>query len=256
MYEFTIEELLAASVKFIKKYFWFFVIFLVLGIIWGFFKAKQQKPYYQADIYVGTGLTFFSPKVDNNINLLISDLTNLSTNLTDKQWIKKNFNQNNTKFISLSINFLKNKYNYTYPPIKLTLKTYSKDDFQKFKDGLTYYYAYKSPLLKLYKYQQELVDTLSKINFDSIVNKSNKYFIYSFSSVYDKIIKTYTLKQPLFYFTSDFSVIKYKKAKTTIEAVKYSLITLSLAIIIAFAIEFIKFSLAAYKKSLNQTPEK
>ncbi len=241
------REFVQKALLFGKRYGVFILIFTLLSTAFGYYKAKKSSNYYKADIYLGTGLILNLKSSDVNVNAVISDLTTVSTHIRSKSWVKENFNVDSTGFLGLSISNYKPFYNRTYSPVKLTLKAKNKSDFEKFKQGLLYYYQYKSPLVLLYQQQKNIKDTLNVSSYNDLINsvKTDKQIILNMSDLYQYFINVnYVLSQPLVYFTSDFSQISYISQEKGLILV-YAMLGLTLSFLIAIFVEIIIYN---YKK--------
>ncbi len=239
MYEFTLEEIIVRIYLYIKKYLWLFVLLTLIGTGIGFYKAHKQKVYYQGYIYVSTGLIYSPRSADYQINALVTDLKAITTHITDRNWVKENFNVDSSSFKSMSVSLDKSNFSRVFNPVKITLKAYSRDDFERFKKGLEYYYTHKSPLLKVYEIQKKWTDTIENILYDdldtAIMNSKSKILIYLYRPTEQIVNSTYIKFLPLFYFTSDFSSIK--SVKSYKQVVIYGIAFLVLAFLISILLE-------------------
>lgn len=253
MYEITLKDLIIYIYKFFRRYIWLIVGFTILFAGLGFYMAKKQKTFYVASIYVGTGLYLYSAPIDYDIDLIASDLKTVSTQITDSEWVKENFNIDKSSFKQLKLVFKRSVYPRTYPPLKLILSAYSKDDFPKFKKGLKYYFTHKSPLLELYNAQQKIKDSIEGITMDNFLNTYNQQNIMvSLNNFYDQVFRTFKLSLPLVYFTSDFSKITVMKPNPVKKAIIWSISGIVLAIIISFIIEFFRISYVIIKSQNSE----
>ena len=242
--EITIIELLASFYKFLRKYIIIILLFTIIGFLIAFFKYRQNKSeYYESTIYASTGLLYSPRGYEPYINALYTDLITISDKISDPRWVKTFFNQDSTKFISLKIIIEQNLYRYNLSPIKITLETQSYNDFDKFKQGLVYYYQHHSPLLELYKTQIQVKNKLDQnIFYDaikstkSLLNNKELGFLFS-ANLYDSyVLANIVLARPLLYFTSDFTNIQ-KTIKRSNKILLYTIIFFALGLLISIFIE-------------------
>ena len=247
MKEYTIIELIAELYKFTKKYFWIILLFAIIGIIYGIFQ-KRNNPvkYYEAKIYVGTGLLYNAHNMEPNINALYTDLLSISSKISDTSWVRSNFNQDSTTFIYMGVSNISMIRTRFQNLLKITLRAKSFEDFNKFKKGLVYYYKYRSPLLVLYRRQvitrKEIKGNLLRNvikNTMPVVDTQGVGVIFS-SNIYDAYIDAdYSMARPLMYFTSDFTRITKKRSEQNLAF--YVIVFLIIGVFVALSVElFIK----------------
>ncbi len=247
MKEYTIIELIAELYKFAKKYFWIILLFAIIGIIYGIFQ-KRNSPvkYYEAKIYVGTGLLYNSRNMEPNINALYTDLLSVSTKISDTAWVKSNFNLDSTTFIYMSVNNISMIRTRFQNLLEITLRAKSFDDFNKFKKGLVYYYKYRSPLRVLYRRQmitrKEIKGNLLRNVIRTtlpVIDTQGVGVIFS-SNIYSAYLDAdFSMARPLMYFTSDFSKITKKRSEQNLSF--YVIVFMIIGVFVAFSVEiFIK----------------
>jgi len=235
MEEITLTELLIKTRNYIKKYWLALVILTVIGGILGFVKYKKEKAFYYTEVYVSTGLTTSNNLTD--INSLYAELDEISKNITNTAWVKENLDIENSSFKSLRI--IVPDYRKTYQKIniiKIKISSYNKEDIEKIKTGLIYYFENKSPLYKIYQ-ERRLAKEKALDNWKTFIKNQNSINI---GEATYKIYKELNNKQPILFYTSTFSTPKtIHPSKKTLTI--YAIAFLFLGIIITLGIETIKY---------------
>ena len=243
MNEINLIEIIAETYKFFRKYIILLIIFAILGLVYGMFK-KRNNPvkYYESSIYATTGLLYSPRGYEPYVNALLADLNSISTKITDTTWVKVYFNQDSTTFLVLNVSLENKMYRYNAGQIKLTLRAKSYNDFKKFRQGLIYYYKYKSPIIALYRNQEKLRREIKGPLLKNVIRNtlsvidSNEISVNFSANTYDAyVLADIVLSRPLLYFTSDFTKIRKKRSEQNLSF--YVIIFIVLGIFIALMIE-------------------
>ena len=258
--EFSIIDVLILSFKFLLRYWWLFVLGIAFGLLVSWLHTRHLTGYYESGIYARTGL--LSKNLIYDYSLLYYDLKNVQSHIfltsvknpnavyLDKDALYKYLHYKDAHLLGFKVSIV--KHFASEPAIYISIQATDKSEFSKFKNGLLYYFSHKSPLIKLYQRQKQiLVDSIRDIQ-NQIKPFIKQGITLDLSSFYSKYLYLYKYSYPLFYYITDFYQINFVSPDYKSVYIKNIIVYFFLSFLVALAIEGVKWAAKVYKNYTNE----
>ncbi len=179
--EITLGELIIAIYKFFANYWLILLIFSLLGIAYGYYRAKKIKviPYYKTSALVSTGIVYRLSSYNDmpNIYPLYSVLKEIETSFADSNlnYLKSVFNVDVHKIKSFEVELGEYRY-YSPTEVIINIEVYDPSVLSDISENLEKYCNSNAYLQKYIQGQQEFADYVQQqlAQQDSVVRVKEK----------------------------------------------------------------------------------